>query len=519
MKLLEIKNNKLSQQQLDAILTPEVKDLGFLFRKNGFDLRVVGGAVRDIMVGREPKDIDLATDATPTEMLDFLFNAGLTVIPIGIDHGTITALGPETSEPYEITTLRIDVETTGRHATVEFTRDWKQDAERRDLTFNAMSIDMDGNLYDYFGGAQDLRDYVTRFVGDADQRIKEDYLRILRFFRFVGRMDKPTINQVQADAIKRNAEGLLQISGERIWMEMSKILSGNHVGFIVDWMCKLDVAEQINIPCLVAPQTIDRIRNLTSNPITVLSVLLDNESAIQTIIFQWKLKNVEKDLLTFLFAHNNISESIAKVMLVDGIPLEWVNELAAKQNRMSVVTRLTNWQVPVFPVTGQDLIDLGWKPGPEFGGNIDNMKRIWKRSDFTLDKDSLLSTLHSLKESVQWAMKPEHAQGAGRNDLTDPNYEVMWLNIIDIFKYTDKGQKLNVRDHTGGPNSIGNRIEMAKQHWVDGGHMNLSLIGWNDYSNTFNFTDGRHRLVTAYQLSNFWAPVLVEKDSVEKVRN
>ncbi len=399
MKLLEIKNNKLTQQQLDAILTPEVQNMGFLFKKHGFDLRVVGGAVRDIMIGRIPKDIDFATDALPDEMLHFLHDEGVRTIPTLWDrpmanaweHGTVMVFDPKTDEQYEITTLRVDVETTGRHAEVEFTRDWKKDAERRDLTFNAMSLDMDGNLYDYFGGAQDLRDYVTRFVGDADKRIKEDYLRILRFFRFVGRMDKLVISDEQGQAIQRNVEGLLQISGERIWMEMSKILTGKHIGSIVKQMCVLGVAEQINLPCEQIA-SLNSVRDKTDNPITILSGLINNESAAQTIIFQWKLSNVEKQLLLFLVSQTKvITEWNAKSMLTDGIPMEYIQELCAKHNRMNVCNALKNWKPPVFPITGQDLIALGMKPGPQFGKTLADLKGKWKASNFTLDKNQLLS--------------------------------------------------------------------------------------------------------------------------------
>ena len=315
-------------------------------------------------------------------------------IPTGIEHGTITAIGPDTGEPYEITTLRIDVETTGRHASVEFTRDWKQDAERRDLTFNAMSIDMEGNLFDYFGGAQDLRDYVTRFVGDADQRIKEDYLRILRFFRFLGKMETwSPPNREQSDAIEQNAEGLLQISGERIWMEMAKILTGNHVYHILHLMCHLGVAEQINLPCEKIGTVHDNgIFSKTNNPITILSTLINNQSAAETIIFQWKLSNPEKDLLMFLVNYpKRLDTWDAKYMLVDGVSWEYLNELAFTQGAQTITLGLQNWPIPVFPVTGKDLIAHGMKPGIEFGNTLRYLKIKWKQSQFTLDKAQLLS--------------------------------------------------------------------------------------------------------------------------------
>ena len=178
-------------QKLDiySLLTPGVKALDKAMKGAGYEVRIVGGAVRDLVLGKEPKDIDMATNATPDEMMKVFDAAGIRYEPTGLQHGTITVILD--GEPIEITTLRIDAETDGRHAEVEFTKDWKLDAERRDLTYNAMSVDLNGNLFDYFGGVDDIRDKVTRFVGNAEERIKEDYLRILRYFRFQGRMNSP----------------------------------------------------------------------------------------------------------------------------------------------------------------------------------------------------------------------------------------------------------------------------------------------------------------------------------------
>ncbi len=150
----------------------------------------------------------------------------------------------------------------------------------------------------------------------------------------------------------------------------------------------------------------------------------------------------------------------------------------------------------------------------------DAVKRGTKRSYSTkYDPDSQQSGRRkaNMNEKVQWATEPEQAWRSGKNDLQDPNYKLMWLNIKDIFGATEKFQRLDPTSRTGGPNTIGDRIKMAKQHWADGNYMNLSIIGWNDYTNAFNFTDGRHRLVAAYQMGERWAPVLVDKNSVNKV--
>ena len=159
----------------------DLQRLQQLMKAEGYSLRLVGGAVRDLLLGAEPKDIDLATDCTPQEVMGILQRADIKPIPTGLQHGTVTAHMP--SADYEITTLRLDRDTDGRHAVVEFTTDWKADAQRRDLTINAMSLSLDGDLYDYFDGQTHLAEQRVLFVGSARERIMEDYLRILRYFR------------------------------------------------------------------------------------------------------------------------------------------------------------------------------------------------------------------------------------------------------------------------------------------------------------------------------------------------
>ena len=206
----------LHEEKLDvkSVITSPIKKLDKVFKNNKYELRIVGGAVRDLALGKTPKDIDLATDATPDEMMTILDKSGIRHIPSGLEHGTITAILD--NEPFEITTLRADKETDGRHAEVEFVKSWEEDAKRRDLTYNAMSMDMEGKVYDYFDGMDDLQDKVSKFVGDADERIKEDYLRILRYFRFQGRLSTPTWDKDTLKAISSNVKGLQKISAERV---------------------------------------------------------------------------------------------------------------------------------------------------------------------------------------------------------------------------------------------------------------------------------------------------------------
>lgn len=186
----------------------------------GESVRLVGGPVRDLLLGEQPSDFDFATVCTPNIVIDRLAAAGYKGVDLSNGHGTVTTRVD--GEVIEITTLRVDEETDGRHAAVRFVHDWKADAARRDFTFNAMSMNADGELYDYFGGMQALSDAMVRFVGDPNARIEEDYLRIIRYFRFWQRFGWLRFDDTD-QAIASNLEGLRQISPERIWSEFKKL--------------------------------------------------------------------------------------------------------------------------------------------------------------------------------------------------------------------------------------------------------------------------------------------------------
>ena len=238
-------SGKLDTHSFKALLTPDMLFLESIFRKNGYGFRLVGGVVRDLLLDKSAKDVDIATECRPDKMMELLEASGVRCIPTGIQHGTVTA--HLNHKNYEITTLRIDRATDGRHAVVEFTEDWREDAERRDLTINAMSLDLQGNLFDYFSGQQHLAEKKVVFVGDARKRICEDFLRILRYFRFYGRISpSPDLHDPKTlEAIRETAEGLTLISVERVWQEMGKILQGNHAPHLLRTMYSLQVASHI----------------------------------------------------------------------------------------------------------------------------------------------------------------------------------------------------------------------------------------------------------------------------------
>lgn len=383
------KNNNI----LDKIPHLILNDLHYIsniFSSYGHQVRIVGGSVRDLLLDQIPKDFDLATTATPEEIIQIAKDHKIKFIPTGIEHGTVTYYIKGNN--YEITTLRIDKKTDGRHAQVEFTTNWKEDARRRDLTINALSLDLDGNLYDYFNGIEDLKHGKTRFVGDAEERITEDYLRILRIFRFYGRSTNPHMDQETKDAIKKHASGLKKISGERIWMEMSKILSGNHTKEILQLMDALDVIHNIGMTSLNL-SNLEFVKKNTKNPATILCCTLSSQDEVNRIVSHWKLSTVERDLMSFIIRNRDKSFDldIAKEMWVTVRQNKChVLELARYFGRHDIVDFLQSWN-PIFPITGNDLIDLGFKPGPDLGKILSDLKQKWIKSDYTLSKENLLS--------------------------------------------------------------------------------------------------------------------------------
>ncbi len=365
-------------------ITDELSKLANIFNRGGHEIRIVGGAVRDLALDKTPKDIDLATDATPGEMQQMFDSAGVRHIPTGIEHGTITAV--INGEEFEVTTLRADVETDGRRAEVEFVRSWEEDAKRRDLTYNAMSMDFEGNLYDYHGGMDDLQDKVTRFVGDPEERIKEDYLRTLRYFRFQGRLDTPTFDRETMQAIASNTAGLKQLSVERVWMEMGKILSGSNINQILGAMQKTGVLAAIGLDVKPSQDIMDG-----GDPIINLARITDDES----IGVRWKMSNEEKGKLGFLISQKGQTHDKEWYtnMMVDGFDRTQLDALARYNNQDDMIAHIKSFKAPEFPVGGNDLLKLGHERGPKIGQTLNALRAQWKAGNFSASKDELLKSL------------------------------------------------------------------------------------------------------------------------------
>lgn len=363
---------------------PDMDLIRFAFENASVPVRLVGGCVRDMLLGITPKDWDMNTPALPDEIIRILKAANIECFDMSNGHGTITAV--INGEAYEITTLRQDLETDGRHAVVGFTDKWEVDAERRDFTFNALSMDWDGNIYDYFGGVADLKAGLVRFVGDAEKRIKEDYLRILRYFRFLGRMPNPEADVETLAIISANRQGLADISGERIWSEMKKIFAGDHVDFVMNLMNETRVTGAIDL--LINKPMVPASRD----PITVLAAYIDY-AFVEIVRDRWKLSSKEENQLVYLTNFRNVFETIKdlKESVFEGINRNYVLELMKIQHRKDDFETLKNWVIPEFPVSGKDLIAAGVKPGPNMGFVITVLRKSFVEANYQMTKEQVMS--------------------------------------------------------------------------------------------------------------------------------
>ena len=374
------------------ILTPGLLRLRAAFNHASKDIRLVGGSVRDLLLGQVPHDIDLATDATPEEQREIYEKHGVRHIDTGLQHGTWTVVIDDVR--YEITTLRIETAHDGRHAEVAWTRDWAQDLYRRDLTINAMALTLGGALFDPFGGERDLRAGTVRFVGDPGERIREDYLRILRFYRFHGRFGAGTLDTGSQIAIQQNREGLQRISRERIWSEVSRIISGPHGPAMFERMLAAGLASYIDLPegrarALRAP-FLD-----TQEPVSLMVAYLGTPEAVERLAGLWKWSVDERDRGVFLARRlevglpNTLTEAQYAVAVL-GMRQDWMVEYFRLRGRGDAAEALKAWQVPVFPITGDDLIKFGMRPGPKLGDALRGLRAIWGSQDYKIDSTAAI---------------------------------------------------------------------------------------------------------------------------------
>ncbi len=382
------------------------------------EARVVGGAVRNMLMERPVTDIDIATTTLPQETIRRAEAIGLKTVPTGIDHGTVTVIAD--GRPYEVTTLRRDIATDGRHAVVSFGRDWQADAERRDFTINALYVDAAGEVLDPVGGVGDIERGILRFIGDAEQRIREDGLRILRFFRFFAWYGRGRPDADGLRASTRLRDGLTRLSAERLWNETRKLLAAPDPSRALLWM------RQTGVLTMVLPETerwgIDAIHPLVATEasrgwlpdplLRLMAIVPPDPERLGELAKRMKLANHERDrLITFAeapspdpdeseralksrlyFGDKQAIEDRLRLALAlaqskageGGSALELVAKLSA---RLAIVEAFI---APDFPLSGGDLKAIGFVPGPKLGQEIDRLKRLWVDSGFALGRDDLL---------------------------------------------------------------------------------------------------------------------------------
>lgn len=396
---------KIDTPEFKSIFTEELRTLIGLFAKYNYELRIAGGAVRDILMNISPKDVDLATTATPDQMKEMFTKEEVRMINAkGEKHGTITPRINNT-ENFEVTTLRIDVLTDGRHAEVQFTTDWQLDANRRDLTINSMFLGFDGTIYDYFYGFEDLQERRVVFVGQAETRIREDYLRILRYFRFYGRIAKESNKHDERTlkAIRENIDGMARISGERIWGEFAKILQGNFAMELTLEMLKCGLAKYIGLPENPNEEEFRRVcERLRPFPgphhsITYVAALLNTVEDAMRLHERLKLSAFERDVTLFITQNRdlvgkelNTLKDYQMLCLQPNARLDFVEELLKYSGCFEMYQKLKDEKIPTFPVTGKMLKDKNCPGGKKMGIIMSNLKMIWAEEDFKTSQEDLL---------------------------------------------------------------------------------------------------------------------------------
>ena len=377
---------------------PSLQRVFSIIAEAGGEARVAGGAVRDAMLKVPVTEVDLATTLPPERVIEIFIAAGLKAHPTGIEHGTVTVVNNH--QPYEVTTLRHDVETDGRRAKVKFTSDWQADALRRDFTMNALYCDARGKIYDFTDGYRDILRKRIIFVGSPAKRIVEDHLRILRFFRFHARFGKGAPDKAGLAACVRYRKGLDTLSAERIRQEMFKLLAAPGAVPSLKLMAKCGILAHL------LPYTEDWriIGRLPPDPLLRLAVL---SAEPQTMKERWRISNVEAkrlDAISSLTAPSpslRLREQRAVLYQMGGdawrdlVRIGWARSKASLDDpSWKRLLRLPDrWPVPSLPVAGRDLIAAGLNPGPEFGLTLRRLEDWWLAADFKPGKDELLKRL------------------------------------------------------------------------------------------------------------------------------
>ena len=352
--------------------------------------RYVGGAVRDTLLAIPVKDVDIATPLEPQAVMQRLKDAGIQAVPTGIEHGTVTAVLPD--GPVEITTLRHDVSTDGRRATVAFASDWQDDAARRDFTINALYADpASGEIYDWFGGLDDLAARRVRFIGDPHQRIREDHLRILRYFRFQARFGSIPADAPSESACAELAATLKGLSRERVGMEMMNLLSLPNPAPTVARMAELGVLEVVlpeaDVAALAALVDQEAYQNVAPDALRRLAELLPADVQLaEAVASRFRLSGAQKKRLALAAARDGAAAEARPLAYRLGIDAALDRLLIAGADTAS----LNGWDIPQFPLKGGEIVARGIKAGPEVARVLRQVEAGWMAAGFA---DSVIPAL------------------------------------------------------------------------------------------------------------------------------
>ncbi len=356
--------------------------------------RLVGGCVRDTLAGLPVADIDLATPDPPEQALRALQAAGLRVIPTGLAHGTLTAISG--GRLFEVTTLRRDEETDGRHARVAWTDSFEEDAARRDFTINAMSLDQGGTLHDPFGGQADLAARRVRFVGEASRRIAEDYLRILRFFRFYARYAGGPPDAEAAAAIAAGTHGLARLSAERVWSELKRILVTQQPIEAVTLMHRLGVLAAV-LPDACNTARLGRLLAAGAPPDPILRLAALLTAGPVALADRLRLSTAERELLQALTQpptpHPGDNDATLRRLLADTPHEVLTGRIWLDGGPEPLRRRLENQRRPVFPLQGKHVLSLGAQPGPLVGEALRSVRDWWLQGGCVADEAACLARL------------------------------------------------------------------------------------------------------------------------------
>jgi poly(A) polymerase len=381
--------------------------------------RFVGGCVRNTLIGQPVDDIDIATQLLPEAVVVAAKAAGFAAVPTGIEHGTITVICNH--KPYEVTTLRRDVTTDGRRATVAFTEDWSEDAERRDFRLNALYADADGAIHDLTGGGvEDAKAGRIIFIGDAETRLREDYLRILRFFRFSAWYGRGPLDARGLAACAALKEGLSALSAERVWKEFKKLCAAPNTAISIKAMHEngilaLAAPEAANVARALRQIDIDDEFLLPPDGLVRIAAFLRDEESGRSLARRMKASNEERARLVAalgrtprVVSYMSMREvrralyALGRQAFEDRVRLAWAEDAGVRTATQwrALLALAGGWERPTLPLSGDEIVAAGVAPGPKVGAVMREVEAWWIDADFPDDKLSIVERLKAVAQGL-----------------------------------------------------------------------------------------------------------------------